>query len=259
MNPGVNNPEVVRGVDIIDPTLTVLRVDYEDGTPMGVVMNFPLHLDSTYVKPQGFSADYPGIVREDLLREYGANFGFLNMTGCCGNINHLDVTGKVKNIYTDIGHALAGHIAELYDAIESTDDLPLRFATQEIEATIERPTQEMVDKAPAGPRRREVEGARDLPGGTVMCEVQSIGIGEFALVGLPGEVFTRFGMDIKRRSPFGCTMVAELCNAANGYIKTRAAADEGGYEATPSTYNILDRNAGYLMADAAVDNLIKIH
>ena len=95
-----------------------------------------------------------------------------------------------------------------------------------------------------------------LPGGTVDCEVVCVGLGDFAIAALPGEVFCRFGLDIKKRSPYACTLTAELSNASNGYVKTREAADEGGYEATPSTYNILDRNAGYLMADAVVENLL---
>jgi len=259
MNPGINNPNVVRGVDVIDPQLITLRVDRMDGTPMGVLASFALHLDSVRVKgPAGYSADYPGIIVQDLRKKYGSNLGFVWLTGCCGNINHIDTTGKVKLWHEPIGHALAEHISGLFDGIETQADLPVRTATREITVTLERPTAEMVEKAPNAPRHREMAKAMNLPGGTKPCEVLCYAIGDFAYVALPGEVFAEFGLNIKKRSPFACTLTCELANASNGYVKTREAAEQGGYEATPSTYNILDRNAGYLMADAAVENLTEI-
>ncbi len=254
MNPGVNNPEVVRGTDIIDPQLITARIDYADGRLMGILASFALHLDSVDM-PQGFSADYPGVIREGLHKKYGEDVGFVWLTGCCGNINHLDTTGKIKLNHRIVGEKLTAYISELADGIR-TDDRELTVASRTITATIERPTPEMIAKAPAGPRQREMTIAMGLPGGTVDCEVVCVGLGDFAIAALPGEVFCRFGLDIKKRSPYACTLTAELSNASNGYVKTREAADEGGYEATPSTYNILDRNAGYLMADAAVENLL---
>ncbi len=257
MNPGVNNPDVVRGVDVIDPQLIVARVDYADGRPMGVVASFALHLDSV-AQPQGFSADYPGVIRADLHKKYGESIGFVWLTGCCGNINHIDTTGKVKLNHEIVGHKLAEHISSLFDGIVTDANREVSVTSRTVIATIERPTPEMVEKAPNAPRHREMAEAMNLPGGTVPCEVVCVGIGDFAIAALPGEVFCRFGLDIKARSPYPCTLTVELANASNGYIKTREAADEGGYEATPSTYNILDRNAGYLMADAAVENLCEM-
>lgn len=259
MNPGINNPNAVRGTDIIDPQVITVRVDNaETGKPLGVIASFAVHLDSVKADGLGYSADYPGIMVQDLRAKYGSDFGFLWLTGCCGNINHIDTTGKIKLWHEPIGHALAGHVSELFDSIDTSADRELKAASRTILATIERPTAEMVAKAPNASRYKEMADAMDLPGGTVPCEVMCFSAGDLAFAFLPGEVFTRFGLDIKARSPFACTLTAELSNASNGYIKTRAAAEEGGYEATPSTYNILDRNAGYLMADAAVENLVEM-
>ena len=47
--------------------------------------------------------------------------------------------------------------------------------------------------------------------------VQVILIGDVALVGVPAEYFTELGMDIKRRSPFPETYIAELANDWIGY------------------------------------------
>ena len=259
MNPGINNPNVVRGVDVIDPQVITVRVDRENGEPAGVIASFAVHLDSVRVNgPKGFSPDYPGILREDLRKVYGQSLGFVWLTGCCGNINHVDTTGKIKLWHEPIGHALAGHIQEMFDSIETKADLPIAAAKRVVTATIERPTPEMVAKAPNAARHKEMAEAMELPGGTVDCDVICFSVGDLAFAFMPGEVFCRFGLDVKARSPFACTLTAELSNASNGYVKTREAAEQGGYEATPSTYNILDRNAGYLMADAAVENLLEM-
>lgn len=42
--------------------------------------------------------------------------------------------------------------------------------------------------------------------------VQVVRIGDVAIVGVPGECFTALGVEIKRRSPFRYTYVAELSN-----------------------------------------------
>ena len=60
--------------------------------------------------------------------------------------------------------------------------------------------------------------------------VQVILIGDVALVGVPAEFFTVLGMEIKRRSPFPDTYVAELANDWIGYLPDREAHRLGGYQ-----------------------------
>jgi hypothetical protein len=55
-------------------------------------------------------------------------------------------------------------------------------------------------------------------------------IGNLAIVGIPGEPFVELGLALKRSPHFAHTFVAGYCNDLIGYIPTRAAYDEGGYE-----------------------------
>jgi hypothetical protein len=66
----------------------------------------------------------------------------------------------------------------------------------------------------------------------IPVEISAITVGDVAMVGLPGEIFVELGMAIKERSPFAHTYVFELCNDSIGYVPTRVAYEEGGYEAT---------------------------
>src|SRR5579862_3305431 len=54
--------------------------------------------------------------------------------------------------------------------------------------------------------------------------------GDVAIVGIPGELFVELGFALKRNPYFAQTFVAGYCNDLIGYIPTRAAYDEGGYE-----------------------------
>ena len=64
-------------------------------------------------------------------------------------------------------------------------------------------------------------------------EVMALRIGSVGIVALPGEVFCETGMAIKRASPAEHTIVIELANDAAGYLPTREAYEQGGYEVTP--------------------------
>ena len=52
--------------------------------------------------------------------------------------------------------------------------------------------------------------------------------------GIGGEAFTDIGVRICEASPFGETVLCCLTNSAGGYIPTRKAYEEGGYEARSS-------------------------
>jgi len=49
---------------------------------------------------------------------------------------------------------------------------------------------------------------------------------------VPGELFAEIGTAIKRASPFVVTCIAGYSNGSIGYIPTRRAYAEGGYEVT---------------------------
>ncbi len=51
-----------------------------------------------------------------------------------------------------------------------------------------------------------------------------------AIVTMPGELFTEFGIDLKKRSPFPNTILIELADADIAYIPTVQAFKEGSYE-----------------------------
>jgi hypothetical protein len=67
---------------------------------------------------------------------------------------------------------------------------------------------------------------------TIGREMQAILIGEIALLSVEGEPFNEIGLRIAEASPFACTLFSGYSNGGFGYIPTREAVVEGGYEAT---------------------------
>jgi neutral ceramidase len=55
-------------------------------------------------------------------------------------------------------------------------------------------------------------------------------MGDVAIVGTPGEVFTEIGHQVRKASPFAATIFAGYCQGVLGYISTRAEYPYGGYE-----------------------------
>jgi len=80
-------------------------------------------------------------------------------------------------------------------------------------------------------------------------------IGDVAIVGVPAEFFTKLGVDIKRRSPFANTLVAELTNDWIGYLPDREAHQLGGYQVWTGLHSYAEPGTGERMVDEAVKML----
>jgi len=85
--------------------------------------------------------------------------------------------------------------------------------------------------------------------------LQALLIGDVAIVGVPGELFTQLGLDIKNRSPFRYTCVAELANDWIGYLPNLEGHKLGGYQVWTGYHSFAEPGTGERLADAAVDML----
>ncbi len=79
-------------------------------------------------------------------------------------------------------------------------------------------------------------GVEDRPA-TRRIEMQAIRIGDAVFVGVPGEVFSEIGLEIKNRSPLQKTFVAGIVNGRYGYMPTAKEFVEGGYEIDGCEYS----------------------
>lgn len=82
--------------------------------------------------------------------------------------------------------------------------------------------------------------------------VQAMRIGDVAVVGVPAEYFTQLGLDIKNRSPFRHTYIAELANDWIGYLPNLEGHKLGGYQVWTGFHSYAEPGTGERIADAAV-------
>ena len=74
-----------------------------------------------------------------------------------------------------------------------------------------------------------LEESVDLPK-TEAFEIMAIKLGNWALVALPGEIYTELGRSIKNASPFENTLIVGLANGYQGYVIPDDMRANGSYE-----------------------------
>ena len=268
-NPYSQVAEIDRPAGPIDPEVGILLARATDGSPIAVVSNYALHADE--VGGTAICADYQGVQARVLKRVLGEGCVVLCPNGCCGDINHYDVSKpppqKGFRVAERSGMVLAGEVIKrLTDLAEAQGsglfagsqvlDIPLRVPTEEEVAWAEKAINGEMhgfdDQGLAVVRAHRILGIRDSGLSQIPVEVSVISWGNWAMVGLPGEVFVEHGLRIKEQSPFGHTLVAELCNDSIGYVPTQAAYDQGGYEPNNSR---VQPGSGEKMVEVALELL----
>ena len=288
-NPGVLNPNIVRPVGPIDTNVEIILARNADtGKPLASLTNFALHLD-TVGKYSEYSADYPFYLQQSLQKEkdFGDSFVSVFGTGCCGDVNHVDVTrpnrkwkqtrgqtmltpfepktteAEPSPVTTEyIGQALASTFCKaLPDLRRTRPMLGVRHAIVDVPLStyshLDLEWAKSLDKPESflmGVRARRtlsVASLREQYGESMPCEVHVFRLtNDTAIVTLPGEVFVELGLAIKKASPFDNTLVIELANTEQAvYVPTRKAFIEGDYEVVNSR---LECGGGEMLVDTAV-------
>ena len=261
-NPGVQNPEIVRPAGPIDPALPFVMFK-KDGKPVGSLTVFALHLDT--VGGTEYSADYPGELAAELGREFGDGFISVFGTGTCGDINHIDVSGRRRYDARLLGRQLG------IDILSARSRTPLDRPTLAVASTRLSLPLRSVSSAQAAQAKANMAkvGTSELPflaqvetvttldllrrGSTLDAEVQVVRLHpDVAIVLLPGEVFVDLGLAIKLASPFAHTLVIELSNDNPAYLPTEKAFKEGSYETVNSR---IAPGGGERLVEAAIQLL----
>ena len=240
--------DVVGPVGEIDPEVGVLLTRNANGDVLSVVFNYTLHANCH--GDRGFiDASYPPRVAS---RVEGAMGGMTSYTpGACGNINPV---GKPEKV----GESLANEILRVIPTIQTTPERKLRAIKSEVVLPLRDFSQLRIDAI-----RRDWPDGEDVftqewrhlsQAGeeSVETSVQVLAIGDAAFVAVPGEFFVELGCEIKRRSPFERTYVVELANDYVGYIPTREAFEQGGYEVLDARSSKVGPEAGELVVEECV-------
>lgn len=267
-NPGVGNPDIVEPARTARTVLSLVEFE-RDATRLPIVLaSYPCHAD--VVGGTEVSADYPGRVCSDLTHRIPSHPETLFLTGPCGDLNHVDVNSSERGTGFEFATEMARKLGDR--ALEEWENrtqiggaLEVRRTTltvsrREIANEDLEQAQTLLARESFGGKELSVDGlfARQLVSLNDMpeemeLEIGALIIGDVALVCLPGEMFSELAERIEDESPFRHTFCAELFNNGGaGYLPTRNAYSEGGYEPRPALSSPFAPGTGEQVADAAI-------
>jgi hypothetical protein len=231
----------------------VVAVDTMAGDPLARYFVHAAHAVTLGGDNLLISADWPGCAQAAVERIYGGRCVALFGQGCCGDINS-DPRGTFE-IAAAQGRIMAGAVLKAAEYATKEPELligatglelqlpcldppPVEAAEQQLaaaQADLEAGTtnyglklfhQGLVDWA-----GRILELSRaGATGLTTPFEVQVFRLGDFALTGLPGEVFVEYALHLDAKAPFAQTATMAYANGNIGYVPTASAYPDGGYE-----------------------------
>ena len=266
-NPGVNNPDIDYALGEPNETVKLLKIIREGADDIFVV-NFGTHPDS--VGGEYISADYMGYVCDTLERAV-PNTKCIFLQAFQGDVNHVNVhptpgesaisvidfdsVPRSRKHAEHMGRIIAGAVLSICSITEpiATDkiaygskcvDLPSHQENHRLEEAKHINDLYMAGRAHELPYKEMAlttvvaEAARivSLENGpeSYPFYLSAVKIGDLVFAGIGGEPFTEIGNRICADSPFKETILCALTNSEGGYIPTRKAYDEGGYEAKSS-------------------------
>lgn len=258
--------DAVRPTGPFDPQLPVLSFEKPDGTREAVVFNHSTHTIGAR-SPGKRSPSFYGLTAQELEADKGGTFVFLE--GASGSTHNLELTADemVVRMKDAVSRALAKATPRSVPTILAARS-ELSFQVRRFdEAKEDAAVSTYCRKRVGGPAAEQIievfrkQRARlsSSQGEERKTWVQAIVIGDVAIVGVPAEFFTTLGVEIKARSPYRYTAVAELANDYVGYVPDDQGYDLGGYQVWTGLHSFVERGTGERIVDEAVSLLEKLH
>ncbi len=253
----------VRPTGPFDPDLPVLAFRDAAGKYLAVIFGHSTHSIGS-LQPGVRSPAFYGMAAQRMEQDLGGTFCFLQ--GASGSTHRLegDAADASRRIETAVRGALLEAVVQEQPALAALKR-PFTFRVRQFDEQAE----DQAVTAYCNKRIGEVHGAQGVidvfrnmrkelaaqQGQERSTWIQAIRIGDVAIVGVPAEFFTGLGVEIKRRSPFAHTFIAELSNDWIGYIPDREAYELGGYQVWTGFHSYAEQGTGERMVDTAVEML----
>ncbi|MFH1025017.1 MAG: FGGY family carbohydrate kinase [Planctomycetota bacterium] len=272
-----------------DPEAGILAVrDKATGLLLGASVVYAMHPTVLHEDSTLISSDFPHFVREEIRACFGPQVTTLYHTGAAGNQSprhHVKAQTfeEARRLGGELGRAICRGMKRLAPA-EFRDDLRLDSRLSSVDLV--RRAIPARSEAEDGMRRcraiyddlrkRNAPSAQvrtaecDLFGadsvlqltacneagrlepilsGLSPADVQALRIGDGFLIGLPGELFVEYALDIKARTSVRTHIIGLVNGDLMGYIVTEEASRQNWYEAHN---RVFEPASGRRIADAAV-------
>jgi hypothetical protein len=255
--------DAVRPTGPFDPELPVMAFETADGKPVATLFNHSTHTIGAR-QPGKRSPAFYGLAAQELEREQGGIHLFLQ--GASGSTHNLTVgvDEAVIRLKDAVSRARSAAVPRAIDGLAAIKE-PFEFRVRafdesaEEEAVMSYCTKRMgtLGEANATAEVFRKQRAEIAPhqGETRTTSIQTLAIGDVAIVGVPAELFTVLGVEIKRQSPFRHTVIAELSNDWVGYVPDSSGHELGGYQTWTGHHSYCEPGTGERMVATALSQL----
>ena len=263
LNPAAEAGLKVQPTGPFDPQLPVMDFRGTGGQSIAVIFNHSTHTIGTRSGRDVRSPSFYGLAAQDLEKEFGGIYSFIEgASGSTHNVRGVSVPEAIDRMKRAVTKARSqattlpvARIAALKQPFtykmrtfdEKTEDAKVvKYLKAHAPASADRIQEIFADS------RTQL---RPTMGQERTTWLQVIALGDVAIVGVPAEYFTTLGMDIKARSPFKHTIIAELANDWIGYLPDRQGQTLGGYQTWTGLHSFTEPGTGERIADEAVKML----
>ena len=256
----------------VDEEIGIVKIAEPSGRARGVLVNYACH--PTVLGPDNLlaSGDFPNMAIAHIEERLGPDSFAMYTNGAEGDISMghsselsaigVIAPGRTFERATELGCRLGDAVLAALDGIETRDSATLAAATLPITLPLNRyPDREETARrlVEAEDRMRSLDGEGDSPAhrqarsellyrsithyyaretarftdGLLPLDLQAIRIGDAIFVAVPGELFAEVALRAKQSAPRPLFVVG-LANGYCGYLPSRAAYAEGGYEVVSS-------------------------
>jgi neutral ceramidase len=247
----------------VDPTVGVIRVDRADGRPLAILANYACHPVVLGPENLDYSADYPAEMRRTIEQQIGGGVMAFFLQGAPGDINpYYDKTMLIEDAVgamQETGRKLGAEVVRVARTITPRAPGNPQIRTKTVIITAANRWNLPKLRAVLA-QKYHIEGARaarllqekmELPVTTVLLNQ------DLAFVGMPGEPFVEFQMQLRARSPLPNSFLLGYTNGYFAYFPTIAAAVRGGYGAS-STVNPTEAGTGERMLNTGLISLYEL-
>ena len=263
----------------VDEEMRILFFDRVN-QPDIVVSNWQCHPHATGgMTKTDISSDIVGSFRSNVEKKLGVKFLYLQ--GGAGNItptSRIEGEGRYTE-YREIGKALYETLAAGMDQLSDLPTGAIRTNKRELTVDQVHSQEELLDVAEkiqaafsAGKTKEAKEMAKEAglaspyEAGAIIDRAKRAAtgtfalycyaIGDLALAAAPFEMFDTTGQFVRANSPFSFTLYCGYSNDMQGYMPTRLAHQNGGYEVY-TTYYV--PGTAELIGDTQVEMLGELH
>ena len=209
----------------VDRRIAALRFESSLGKPIAAVANYPIHGTVIGAGADYVSADVAGIVSEYVEKRTGAPLLFIQAAA-----------GNIAPVYSVEPDAEQGHLTQfipllgdrILEALSRATARRRELVLQFSETTVESEENERIEwPDELAAYARKGEDGRTL----IRVPVRFLRLdSETLLWSAPVELFCEIDFAIRRSSPYPNTLFFGYTNGNFGYVPTREAFREGGYE-----------------------------